>query len=59
VAEWIRLTELQPAQIAPNESKRADKRGHRPVATIAECHNRRNTNINAAAGSCSGRAAIQ
>lgn len=31
IAEWIRLTgeELQSAQVAPNETKRADGRGHR------------------------------
>jgi hypothetical protein len=34
--EWIRLTEekVQTAQVAPNESKRADGRGHRPQGGI-------------------------
>ena len=29
IAEWVRLTAEQPAQLAPVESKRADGRGHR------------------------------
>ena len=29
VAEWIRLADLQSAQVAPNETKREDGRGHR------------------------------
>ena len=29
VAEWISLADLQSAQLAPNETKREDGRGHR------------------------------
>ena len=33
IAEWVRITD-QSAQIAPNESKRTDGRGHRPESGI-------------------------
>jgi ParB family chromosome partitioning protein len=36
VAEWIRLCDLQPAQLDPIESRRADGRGHRPRSGINE-----------------------
>ena len=34
IAEWVRLTEVQSAQLAPNESRRADGRGHRPEGGV-------------------------
>jgi ParB-like chromosome segregation protein Spo0J len=36
VAEWIRLRDLQSAQVDPIESKRSDGRGHRPRSGINE-----------------------
>jgi ParB/RepB/Spo0J family partition protein len=34
VAEWIKLADLQSAQLAPIESKRVDGRGHRPESGV-------------------------
>jgi len=34
IAEWVRLSDIQTAQVAPNESKRSDGRGHRPEGGI-------------------------
>ncbi len=34
VAEWVGLTDVQSAQVAPIESKRADGRGHRQEGGI-------------------------
>jgi hypothetical protein len=41
IAEWIRLTtEVQSAQVGPNESRRADGRGHRPAGGISRRRSR-------------------
>ena len=34
VAEWIKLADLQSSQVATNENKRSDGRGHRPAGGI-------------------------
>ena len=34
IARWVELSEFQKAQIAPNESKRSDGRGHRPESGV-------------------------